>query len=251
LAQDLPADVPPRTSPTDGPATPVRRAASVIHQFQATFAREPAPGHCHLVDMDVTADLKGQKPMQNHLRLVRGSAGRFTLTCRLPVVGEVTMGQKDFPWMVTAGNSVLMGVKNRVENRDPLSLADPRHLARLRVLAGLVETLDLVPEVLDQWVAVEEAKASDGTPAVRVAAREKVSAKFLVSFQPDGKTPKEALFDVSGATGKAIVRDWRLDAATEETAFHPPANLPVKEMDQADLYRMFATLLGLLMQQAR
>ena len=98
--------------------------------------------------MDIAAGPKGQKSFEGQVRLVRGAADKFALKCRHPVVGEIAIGQRESPWMVAAGKSVLMGVKNPVENHIPLSLADPRHLAKLRILGGLIGSLDLAQSLL-------------------------------------------------------------------------------------------------------
>lgn len=248
FAQDLPADAPPSRPPVYDGSTPSRLAAALIHQMLAMFETVPNAGCCNRMEMDVTAGPKGQKPFESPIRLVRGTADKFVLKCRLPVIGEVTIGQREYPWMITTGKSVLMGVKNPSENHDPLSLVDPKHLARLRVVGGVIGSLDLVPDMLDQWgVVATDGQPTDGNRAIRLTAKAWLPGTVLASFQKDNQTPTELAFDISGITGKAVVRDWQVNAVAEDTMFNPPSDLPVVEVEQADLYRMFATIFGLTM----
>jgi hypothetical protein len=122
---------------------------------------------------------------------------------------------------------------------------------KLRILTGVLGCFDMVPDLLDQWLAVGDGKATDGNRAVCIAVKEHVPGTVSVSFAKDGKKPVEVSFDFSGIAGKAVVRDWKLDAATEDTAFNPPAGLPVVEVEQAQLYRTFAAMFDLLMPQVR
>ena len=215
------------------------------------MGKEPDAGRYHLVDLEIATDAKNADSVKTQVRFVRGAAERFALKCRVPVLGDVTVGQGDCPWMVTASKSVLLGVKNPGKDRNPLSLADPKNVAKLRVVGGLVGTLDLAPDSLGEWVAVENQKAADGAEAVRISAKEKFPGSLLISFQKDGKTPSQAAFDVAHVKGKAVIRDWRVNAVAEDSAFNPPKGLPVVEVDQADLYRTFATVFDMAMQRMK
>lgn len=250
FSQDLPADVIPSRPAATQATTPLGRASAFLHQARIMFTAEPSPGRCHWLEMDISVGPKGQKPLDARVRLVRGADYKFTLKCRLPVVGEVIAGQNEHPWMVAAGNRVLKGMKEPGENRNPLCFVNPAYRANLQIVAGLIGCLDLVPETLDQWVTVEASAAIDAHPAIRILAKEKYPGHVLISFEEDGQTPSQIEFDAGDVAGKVVLRDWKLDAAVADTAFDAPSGLEVVEMKQADLYRTFAAIISLLMQQA-
>ena len=70
---------------------------------------------------------------------------------------------------------------------------------------------------------------------------------MLVSFQPDGQTPTQAVFDFpkvfkTGLQGKVTIHDWRVNAVAKDELFAPPAGLPTREVDQADLHHVFSAI---------
>lgn len=251
FAQDLPAEASAGVSTSVDEATPLRHAAALIHQVSAVMSSEPAKDRCHLVELDIAAGPKNQKPFETQVRFVRGASNRFALKCKLPVLGEVTLGQSESPWMVTGGQSVLLGVKNPGKSRNPLSLASPDQLAKVNVVAGLIGSLDLVPDALGQWVVVEAGEVVGGNQAIRITAKEKFPGSVWTSFQSDGKTPAQIKFDVPGVDGKVEVRGWKVNAPADDAMFNPPKELKVVEVEQADLYKTFAMMFNLVVQQAK
>ncbi len=251
FSQDLPADVIPSRPAATPATTPLGRASAFLRQTMSMFTAEPLLGRCHRLEMDVYVGPKGQKPREARVRLVRGADYKFGLQCRLPVVGEVTAGQNEFPWMVVADKRVLKGIKEPGGNRNPLCCVNPTYRANLQIVAGLIGCLDLVPETLDQWGAVESAAAIDDHPAVCITAKEKYPGHVLISFAEDGSTPWQLEFDAGGVAGKVVIRDWKLDAPVEEATFEAPSGLQVVEVKQADLYQGFAAIINLLLQQVR
>lgn len=247
FSQDLPADVIPPPPPAIQADTPLGRASAFLRQAMTMFTADPAPGRCHTLEMDIRVEPKGQKPLDARVRLVRGADYQFMLKCRLPVVGEVVAGQNESPWMVAAGNRVLKGVKEPVKDRNPLCFVKQTHRANLQIAAGLVGCLDLAPETLDQWVAVEAAASGD-RPAIRIKANKKYRGHLLVAFDDDGQTPARIEFQGDGVAGNVVIRDWKLDVAVEDTTFDAPSGLEIVETKQADLYRAFAAVVNLLMQ---
>ena len=164
------------------------------------------------------------------------------------MLGDVALGQGAFPWMVGITKRVTAGVEKPSKNRNPLSLADPRKVDALRAMAGLSATLEMIRlDTLHYWIDIQDAPASDGLPALRIAVNEKYPGTILLYFQKDGKTPAKAVFDMAGATGQITIRRWEINAIAEEAFFSPPADLPVTRVEQADVYRAFATLLDLAM----
>lgn len=248
FSQDLPADVILPPPPAIEATTPLGRASAFLRQALVLFTTEPTVGRCHALEMDIRVGPKGQQPFDAHVRLVRGADYQFTLKCRLPVVGEVVAGQNEFPWMVAGGKRVLKGVKEPAKDRNPLCFVKQTYRANLQIAAGLIGCLDLVPETLGQWVAVEAAAASGDGPAIRIMAKEKYPGHLLVAFENDGQTPAQLEVDAGGVAGKVVIRDWKLDTAAEDATFDAPSGLEVVEMKQADLYRAFAAVINLLMQ---
>ena len=102
-------------------------------------------------------------------------------------------------------------------------------------------------DTLHFWIDIQDAAAFKGRPALRIAVNEKYPGSIWLCFQKDGKTPAKAVFDMAGVSGQITIRRWQINAIAEETLFNPPADLPVTRVEQADLYRAFATLLDLAM----
>ena len=94
FAQDLPEEERDRPRPRSvEPVTPLRRLVGLLHAAAAMLSVEPAPGRCHYAELEFAAAGPDRRPIEGHLRLVRGAQGRFALACRLPQVGEVAVGQ--------------------------------------------------------------------------------------------------------------------------------------------------------------
>jgi len=248
FAQDLPEGVKGSAPPPTGRPTPLRQVVALAQQAVAMLATEPEAGRCHFVEIEVAAAERDDKSSEFRLRLVRGTAGKFALRAKLPIVGEVALGQGQFPWMVAGGGKmVLAGVKNPAPNANPLSFAEPRHVAKLRMVGGIVGALALAPEVLNQWINVEEQKAATGNRVLRIRGKEKLVGSVQLVFRDDGRTPDRASFDVAGVSGTLQFRSWQINTAAQESLFEPPAELPRQEVDQSDLRRTFAAIFNLAM----
>ena len=247
VAQDLPPGVKAGPSAVDE-STPANRAAALLHQVRTLLTTVPDPGHCHRLEIEISAQTKEKTPIEARIRVERGADDKFAIACRLPVLGEVALGQGAFPWMVGIGKTVTAGVEKPSKNRNPLSLADPQKIAALRALAGLSATLEMIQlDTLHYWIDIQDAPASEGRPGLRIAVNEKYPGSIWLYFEKDGKTPAKAVFDMAGVSGQITIRRWQINAIAEETLFNPPADLPVTRVEQADLYRAFATLLNLAM----
>ena len=133
-----------------------------------------------------------------------------------------------------------------MENANALSHVEPRHLQKLHVLAGLGGSVALAPEMLQQWITVEDDNAATDGRAIRIAAKEskKVPGAVRIAFQDDGRTPAAVAFTVAGYRGKLHVHGWQSDTIAPEALFEPPAGLPRIEVEQSDLCRMFAAALN-------
>jgi dienelactone hydrolase len=260
FAQDLPAGAATSSSPPAAAGTATQRGLAFFQQALAIAASEPDPGRCHFVDIEIAAGFKGRNASGMKLRFVRGAQGKFALKCsKLPKFGDVWIGQGEVPWMVAGGKEVFKGTKNPLADHNPLAFVDPQRLTKLRMIGGLLGSLALVPDTLSQLVAVEDVKTDRGGHGVRLAIKQnvagaRVAGSILVSFQDDGSTPAQIRFQLPGSrtaevAGEITIHGWQVNAVAEKNLFAPPANLPIREVIQADLYRVFSAVFDLVMEQ--
>ena len=108
FAQDLPPGVTP-PSAAAGIRSPQRTLAELIRQLADLLTAEPKEGCCHLADLEVAAVGKDGKKIEGRIRLVRGPKPKFTLYCRLPGIGEASLGCGTCPWMTAGQRVVFLG----------------------------------------------------------------------------------------------------------------------------------------------
>ena len=117
FAQDLPAEARNRLRPASAvPGTPLRRFVALLRQATAMLADEPAAGRCQYAELEFAVLGPDGRRVEGRLRLVHGAEGRFSLTCRLPQIGEVALGQGGFPWMLAGAGNVVVGRKKGDES---------------------------------------------------------------------------------------------------------------------------------------
>ena len=250
FARDLPEgtqNAPPVAEAT-GPRDPARPRSSALQQLvcllqqaMTIVATEPQPGCCHRADLEVTA-----WTFSGHVRFVRGTEGRFVLQCKLPEVGDVSIGQGRFPWMIAGGKTLFAGVKNAAANRDVLRFLDPRSVTILRMAQGVAGSVAMAPEMLLRWAAVTDGEAPDGGRVIGVMTPKDTLAPSTVrlTFQKDGVTPREASLSVAIATlGTLKFRQWEMNVPAGDADFEPPAGLERQEVESADVARVFSALL--------
>jgi len=246
FAQDLPQDSPSAAlAPPAAEPSALQRLVSVLQQAITILVAEPASGHCHFVDLDLSAFGATGRPFAAHVRLVRGAQQRFSLQARLPELGEVALGQGRYPWLVAGGKTLLAATKHPVKNANAFTYVEPRHLKTLRMAGGLGDALVLAPEMLQQWITVADDNTAGGR-VIRVAAQDprKVPGDIQVAFQEDGRTPAAITFTVAGIAGKIRFHGWQTNTIAPEALFEPPAGLPRVEIEQSDLCRIFSALLN-------
>ena len=144
-------------------AEPLDQFATLLKQALAILSTDPQEGRCHYAALELS--VAGRHPIEARLRYVRGPQGKFLLQGKLPEVGEVAMGQGRYPWLLAGGKTVLAGRKNPAADRNPLRFVDPQDLTKLRVVAGLVGSVVMVPEMLQQWVTLESHDLAPAAPA--------------------------------------------------------------------------------------
>ena len=247
FAADMPEtalDEPPPATADNAPLTPLERLVAFVRQTLALLIEEPEPGCCHYADLEGSVVLPGKKPIDVRARLVRGQNERFSLHCTIPGIGELAMGQGEFPWLVAGGKVVLAGTKNPDDDGRPLGGVDPQQLILLRTLAGAVGGFAMAPHSIEQWLNVEHVPLGEqsGGPALRVTAAEKarLPGEILLAFRDDGATPENLSYAVGGASGKVKFLGWQINTPAVDALFAPPADLPRQAVEQADLHRVFS-----------
>ena len=230
--------------------TPVEVVLRLVQQALGFLTAEPGAGRCHFAELAATVTPRGQGPrtFEGRLLMVRGTQGRFKLQCKLPVVGEVALGQGKYPWMASAKN-LFKGVKNLAGTPgDPLAFADPNGMMRLRMVAGAVSGAMIAPEILDSLVAVAEDKAPDGKRTVRLTLKGRSRGELQLTMREDAVTPQRLRFDVPGAAGQIEFRQWQINTVAPEAVFDPPSGLAEKEVDATELQRVFSALWNFAME---
>ncbi len=162
FAQDLPAGTSlPTAASKPAKVSPAARLASLLQQAVEILSTEPREGHCHYAALEPWWLKPGAGPVQPgqqpsmKIRLVRGTSGKFLLSCKIPEIGDVAVGQGQFPWLL-AGGKLFAGTKNPGQSRDPLCALTPQTVTKLRVARGLAGSIVMVPELLGQWLNIED-----------------------------------------------------------------------------------------------
>jgi hypothetical protein len=148
--------------------------------------------------------------------------------------------------MVASNQTVFMGSKQPEVGRNGLSYVDPRHTVRGRVAMGVAGGIVMAPELLKQWIVVDDDPSAVAGSLLRITAKDpqKAAGEIQLHFSKDDKTPATIVFDVAGARGKVEIRRWQTNAAVPEGIFDPPKGLRQQEVDQSDLYHIFGAMLN-------
>ena len=251
FARDLPPEL-QAVGQTVRDTTPVAVVASLIQQVTAMAVSKPAEGRCHFADLDVSITPAGEETFDGRLRFVHGSGHRFRLDCRLPVVGEASLGQSGYPWIASGSKAVFKGVCDEpAEPVDPLALADAWQVGRLKMLAGAAAGVALAPDVLNQFCTVADGTRRDGPRAIDVVIKGNSPASFRLSMRDDGRTPQMLSFNVAGTRGRIVFRGWQTNTVAHASMFAEPEDVPVKEVPRDDVYRVFAAMFNFAMENAQ
>ena len=249
FARDLPPGVAPERVPDSETETPLQTLALLLRDVCAFFGPGAADGHCHFADLAVSATERGGKSHNGELRIVRGSAGRFSLQCSVPRIGAAALGQGEYPWMAAPGNAVFRGVLNPLETRDPLVFFDPAELVKVRVVAGLLAMVSVAPQAFEQWLAVTEEQVAGGGRSLHIKVNDKPDSSLSLRMKPDGRTPEQLDFSIDGTRGTVTFRQWQTGTLGHDALFEAPRDGAQKDVEQADVYRIFAALFGFAMEK--
>lgn len=239
FAQDLPADA--QRPPADTAAlSPRQKLVQLLQQCGSFVTREPAAGHCHLADLEVKGALKDGKQIQGRIRLVHGAKPKFSARVELAGLAQFSLGWNDVPWMASEKALFLGDQPPRPSSSDPLAEANPQYLKRLSVADGLIATLALAPEILDQWVTVDASPAGENTETIRVARRGSDSDRLQIVMR--GATPERLEFSIQGVRGAVIFHAWQIDGPAQDALYEASRGLPVRKVSAIDLARMWAAV---------
>jgi hypothetical protein len=175
--------------------------------------------------------------------------------------------------MTTGAKEVYEGTENPGPSlKDPLELLNPKQVALLRMLAGMLNSATLAPDVLDRLIAVKDEGTTDGVRTIQISAREKIPGSVRLELirgtvpifvqqkwdcplmpgekgtvpsipQPDGYIPQSLSFNIAGTHGSVKFVAWQINAIAQDAQFQPPADLPRRQVDQSFLYTLFSTSL--------
>jgi len=250
------ADLPPGVetgTPPAGKRGPPETVAGLVQDLFMFVASEPEEGRCHFIDATLSATPEGDDPIEARVSFIRGREGRFKLECDLPVVGEASLGQGSYPWMLSGERAVFKGVGSpEGEPGDPLAFAEQENIIKLRMAAGAAAGIAVAPHVLNQWLTATDDTSPEGPPAIRIVLKDKNqdAGSLRLVMRDDGKTPHQATFDLAGVRGTLTVRGWQMNTVAHKSMFDPPPGIPVREVDRADLYRIFSAMFNFAVESA-
>jgi dienelactone hydrolase len=241
FARDLPPGVRPPSVESRKPE--LQKLAEVTRQTAALLAEKPEAGKLHAVDLKISIQSGKEKPLESRLAIRRDSGKRFSLSCKLPILGNLAFGQGDSPWIVSNG-TVLAGSENAAALKGLQDFIPSREQLRLRMLAGLLKASAATPEVLLRFVGVENDPQADGKPGISFVGKEPISGRVGMSFKADG-TLSQIKIETAELKATVDFLEVRINAPARPDSFSPPADMLVKKVEQKEVYRMIEGLLAI------
>jgi len=227
---------------------PLLQVANLIAQLGSMFSTPLDAGGGKQLEMHATVTDRQGKSYQGQLHLVRGADSRFLLQWKVPVLGEATVGQGEYPWMATPA-TVFRGHTTKHDPEDknihnPLAFANPDYLARVQMVAGAMVTLPLAPRILEEIVDARCGRTANQQKEIRLAPRDKTNSadQVRILFADDGTTPRQITFSLAGYHGRVTIDAWQPHLVCDPIRFQPPSQRAVQEVPSANVYRLFATL---------
>lgn len=264
FAADLPEGVEPAAEKSLFAAgDPKRQVIAILQEASALLNQEPKPGRCHFADVEIAVPLKDNKSAAARLRFVRGWDGRFRLSLKInhPMKIEAEFGQDEHPWMSAAGKNIFLGTKassSPVENspagnnRNPLAFADPKNLVKLQMGAGLVAGISLSPNLLDNLAVFKEQTGGDDSRELLVSRKGgNKHESIVIVMQENSTAPAEIKVSIKDTAATIKFHVWQIDTVGHEALFHPPGDMPSREVERDDIYRMFSSLFNFAMEMVQ
>lgn len=243
FAVDLPPDAHPESAATPGP-TPLKTLSGLLAQANTFLSVEPKPGSSQLLDLEIQTTGKDGKDLKAHLQYQRGAGSQFRLGVTLPVVGEILVGQGEFPWAVVKDKKIYQGTRDsQAFAGGPLRFVLPKHLLKVQMGLGFLAGMAASPEILEQFATINDVTAAGGPKTLRITARDGKGSGELV-LAADGKTPEKLRLELKGVQATVTVRGWRTEGPAQPGMFAPPVGLPVQEVEKGDLEHIFSALVN-------
>ena len=150
FARDLPPGV---TPPSKASRTAeMKTLAEVFRHMASMLAGNPAQGKRYSVSLKYSLAIQIQPPLEGDFRFIGDGQNRFALSCKLPLLGELWLGQGEYPWIVS-GDAVLCGTENPARTlKTPREILGKNPVNFLRMLAGVCQCIAQDPEVLLRYI---------------------------------------------------------------------------------------------------
>lgn len=252
FGEDLPAQL--KTTPTPSPAasqSPTGIVVALLRQVEAFATSEPQPGRCHLADLEVSVTPRKDQPVEGRLQVIRGRDNRFRIEVKVPGRLEAAIGQGRYPWIASGAKAVFLGSKAApAQPADPLQFADERHLLKLRVAGGALAGVLLVPDMLEQIVAIHDEAKPGGPRTLRISAQGKDRGTVRLALREDGRSVERIAFDIDEVRGTIRVGNWQINTIAPDALFDPPPGVPRQQVEATELHRIFSAMFNFAMESA-
>jgi len=257
FAQDLPATPPVKKAASDVSPTGPRRVATLLQEVACFLEKAPKRGRS--VDLEVLGKFPNGRRFQARLGLEHGPKNRFSIVCRRLAIGPnvfvgkqegeypkhepmstIAVGQGSYPW-IQCGASLFAGTGHAANNppHDPLALADPMQVMKLRMAAGLLRSVAMAPEMLLRWVSIEETPLPDQVGVmVRIAPKNQSAGSIEMRYPTGGKTPKRIDVRFDGFEVRVVFHHWEEHSGL--AVGDPTSTARVFEVEADDVSRVFA-----------
>jgi len=248
FAQDLPRDVAPTKLPVD---PPTKLVVKLLGDVAKLLAVQSPDKNGQRVELEAAVQMGAGKPTHGQLCYARGPAGLFRVDARLPGIAEVSLGAS--PAQTAGGRPTLWlsaGPQTRFEaaatDVASKAVAEPRHVRKIQMAAGLVASAAAAPQLLEQVAMI--APLADGTPGVTVTPQGRRESA-VIRFNAERTAPSSVEVAGKGWNAKITVKTWQIDVPPAAEWFQPPAAAKVQTVAYADLERMFLALFNLAMER--
>ncbi len=245
------ADIPAGAETAEQPATaesPLKTIAALLQQATMFMTVEPKADTCHSLDLEVKIPATKGKETTARVRYVRGTGSQFLLDADLPFIGQLMLGQGQYPWAAAKNKKVFKGSLDSEEvSGGPLRFVSPDYLIKIQVAAGTLAGIAMAPNIIEQAATIDDVTPAGGPRTLKIAAKDG-QGTLEVTFAADGKTPKQISFEAKGIKGTAIIHGWQTNAPAAAEMFEPPHGSSVQEVEKGDLYRVFGAMLNFAME---
>ncbi len=285
FAQDVPASS-TKPSVDQKPArSPEERLSSVLTDLSKLMLGEPEGETGYRVELE--GKLETEKVENVELRFIRGAKGKFFLSANVPSFGSVTLGQHAVPWMASAKGVVFVGnpafkepgvgdilkeiqsntsgrneIKKNSSNEgssgtvpadgpcheDPLRFAEPRYRDQVRMVAGILAAVALVPQLLErQGVTLKQNQVADGIELLIKLPPSLERGEIKIFFPAGESVPRRCRLAFPGWEAELNILTWEIDKPIAPQSFLPPEGTSVKEVSCYEIHRIFGALFNFAM----